>query len=251
MNLQSKLIKLYSEIDELKNKRSSSDSDFKAWKTDVQLCLSGLYGEKSIQLKNFNDRPFSPMVFVGNTDCHGPYVRDLETTKKEFERYIGDFEDESETAYAKDKRITNNKVFIVHGHDGELKEKVARRLEQQGIEAIILSEQANRGKTIIEKLEAYSDVHAAIILFTSDDLGSAKEEKENEKYRARQNVVFESGYFMGYLGRENIIMIADENVEIPGDLSGMVYTTRDNWEFEMLKELNAAGMKIDMNKLLS
>ena len=92
------------------------------------------------------------MVFVGNTDCHGPYVRDLETTKKEFERYIGDFEDESETAYAKDKRITNNKVFIVHGHDGELKEKVARRLEQQGIEAIILSEQANRGKTIIEKL---------------------------------------------------------------------------------------------------
>ena len=191
------------------------------------------------------------MVFVGNTDCHGPYVRDLETTKKEFERYIGDFEDESETAYAKDKRITNNKVFIVHGHDGELKEKVARRLEQQGIEAIILSEQANRGKTIIEKLEAYSDVHAAIILFTSDDLGAAKEEKENEKYRARQNVVFESGYFMGYLGRENIIMIADENVEIPGDLSGMVYTTRDNWEFEMLKELNAAGMKIDMNKLLS
>ena len=83
MNLQSKLIKLYSEIDELKNKRNSSDSDFKAWKTDVQLCLSGLYGEKSIQLKNFNDRPFSPMVFVGNTDCHGPYVRDLETTKKE------------------------------------------------------------------------------------------------------------------------------------------------------------------------
>ena len=83
MNLQNKLIKLYSEIDELKNKRSSSDSDFKAWKTDVQLCLSGLYGEKSIQLKNFNNRPFSPMVFVGNTDCHGPYVRDLETTKKE------------------------------------------------------------------------------------------------------------------------------------------------------------------------
>lgn len=250
MDWQNKLRKLYNEIDELKNKDSSSDSDFKAWKTDVQLCLSGLYGENSIQFKNFNSRHFSPMVIGGNTDWHKPYVRDLETTKKEFERYIGDFEDESETAYAKDKRITNNKVFIVHGHDGELKEKVARRLEQQGIEAIILSEQANRGKTIIEKLEAYSDVHAAIILFTSDDLGAAKEEKENEKYRARQNVVFESGYFMGYLGRENIIMIADENVEIPGDLSGMVYTTRDSWEFEMLKELNAAGMKVNMNKLL-
>ncbi len=55
---------------------------------------------------------------------------------------------------------------------------------------------------------------------------------------------------MGYLGRENVIMITEENLEIPGDLSEMVYTTKDNWEFEMLKELNAAGMKIDMNKLL-
>ena len=250
MNLQDKLIKLYIEFDELKNKSSSSESDFKAWRTDVQLWLSGLYGEKSIQLKNFNSRPFSPMVIVQNTDFHEPYVRDLETTKKEFKRYIDDFEDESSNANVKKNRTPNNKVFIVHGHDGELKEKVARRLEQQGIEAIILSEQVNRGKTIIEKLEAYSDVHVAIALFTQDDIGAAKEEKGNKKYRARQNVVFEAGYFMGYLGRENIIMITDENVEIPGDLSGMVYSTKDNWEFEMLKELNAAGMKIDMNKLL-
>ena len=250
MDWQNKLRKLYNEIDELKNKDSSSDSDFKAWKTDVQLCLSGLYGENSIQFKNFNSRHFSPMVIGGNTDWHKPYVRDLETTKKEFERYICDFEEEGINTNMGKNRTSNNKVFIVHGHDGELKEKVARRLEQQGIEAIILSEQVNRGRTIIEKLEAYSDVNVAIILFTQDDLGVAKEEKGNEKYRARQNVVFEAGYFMGYLGRENIIMIADENVEIPGDLSGMVYTTRDSWEFELLKELNAAGMKVNMNKLL-
>lgn len=250
MDWQNKLRKLYNEIDELKNKDSSSDSDFKAWKTDVQLCLSGLYGENSIQFKNFNSRHFSPMVIGGNTDWHKPYVRDLETTKKEFERYICDFEEEGINTNMGKNRTSNNKVFIVHGHDGELKEKVARRLEQQGIEAIILSKQVNRGRTIIEKLEAYSDVNVAIILFTQDDLGVAKEEKGNEKYRARQNVVFEAGYFMGYLGRENIIMIADENVEIPGDLSGMVYTTRDSWEFEMLKELNAAGMKVNMNKLL-
>ena len=56
MNLQNKLIKLYNEIDELKNKDSSSDSDFKAWKTDVQLCLSGLYGENSIQFKKTYNR---------------------------------------------------------------------------------------------------------------------------------------------------------------------------------------------------
>lgn len=248
MNLQNKLIKLYNEIDELKNKKNSNDSNFKAWQTDVELCLSDLYGVRSIQFRNFKNRLFTP---IGrNVDKHEIYVQDLETTKKEFERYIGDFEDESENASATKKRTANNKVFIVHGHDGELKEKVARRLEQQGIEAIILSEQVNRGKTIIEKLEAYSDVHVAIALFTKDDFGAAKEEKGNEKYRVRQNVVFEAGYFMGCLGRENTIIIVEENIEIPGDLSGMVYTTKDNWEFEMLKELNAAGMKIDMNKLL-
>lgn len=98
------------------------------------------------------------MVIVGNTDFH-EYVRDLYTTKKEFERYIGDFEDVSINANVKKNIPLSNKVFIVHGHDGELKEKVARRLEQQGIEVIILSEQANRGRTIIEKIEAYSDVH--------------------------------------------------------------------------------------------
>lgn len=170
MDWQNKLRKLYNEIDELKNKDSSSDSDFKAWKTDVQLCLSGLYGENSIQFKNFNSRHFSPMVIGGNTDWHKPYVRDLETTKKEFERYICDFEEEGINTNMGKNRTSNNKVFIVHGHDGELKEKVARRLEQQGIEAIILSEQVNRGRTIIEKLEAYSDVNVAIILFTQDDL---------------------------------------------------------------------------------
>ena len=250
MDFQKKLIKLYNEIDELKGKNSSSDSDFKAWKTDVQLCLSGLYGEKSIQLKNFNGRPFSPIVIGGNTDWHGPYVRDLETTQKEFQRYIDDFEVDEKSNDKKKKRTSNNRVFIIHGHDGELKAKVARRLEQQDIEAIILSEQVNRGKTIIEKLEKYSDVQVAIALFTQDDIGAAKDEKGCEKFRARQNVVFEAGYFMGYLGRENIIIIMDDDVEIPGDLSGMVYTSKDNWEFEMLKELNAAGIKIDMNKLL-
>ena len=58
----------------------------------------------------------------------------------------------------------NNKIFIVHGHNEALKQEVARLVEKQGLEAIILSEQANRGKTIIEKFEEHSDVGAAICL---------------------------------------------------------------------------------------
>lgn len=64
-----------------------------------------------------------------------------------------------------------SKVFIVHGHNEALKEKVARLIEQQDIKAIILDEQPNKGQTIIEKFEENSDVGGAICLFTADDIG--------------------------------------------------------------------------------
>ena len=140
------------------------------------------------------------------------------------------------------------KVFIVHGHDNGLKQEVARLVEKQGLEAIILSEQANRGKTIIEKFEEHSDVGAAICLFTGDDYGKAKD-ATSENLRARQNVVFEAGYFMGKLGRENVIIVADKNLELPSDMQGVVYTDAGNWKTEVLQELDKIGYAIDFNKL--
>ena len=145
--------------------------------------------------------------------------------------------------------INYAKIFIVHGHDGELKESVARIVEKQGIEAVILSEQANRGETIIEKFENYSDVGGAICLFTADDVGKSKQE-DIERSRARQNVVFETGYFIGKLGRNHIVILADDGIEIPSDLSGVVYTNTGNWRFDLLKELNAMGYTVDLNLLL-
>ena len=140
------------------------------------------------------------------------------------------------------------KVFIVHGHDNALKQEVARMVEKQGLEAIILSEQANRGKTIIEKFEENVDVGAAICLFTGDDYGKAKD-ATSENLRARQNVVFEAGYFMGKLGREKVILIADANIEVPSDLQGVVYTSKNMWQTDVLRELKAIGYKVDFNKL--
>ncbi|MBN1213833.1 MAG: nucleotide-binding protein, partial [Candidatus Lokiarchaeota archaeon] len=52
----------------------------------------------------------------------------------------------------------NKNIFIVHGSDNEMKEAVARLLETLGLIPIILHEQPNEGKTIIEKFERYSDV---------------------------------------------------------------------------------------------
>lgn len=87
-------------------------------------------------------------------------------------------EDSIDLKNAAENHFKFDRVFIVHGHDGALKESVARIIEKQKIEAVILSEQANRGRTIIEKFENYSDVSGAICLFTADDIGRAKKNRQ-------------------------------------------------------------------------
>lgn len=146
----------------------------------------------------------------------------------------------------------SNKVFIVHGHDEAAKESVARFLEKCGFEAIILHEQADGGRTIIEKIVCYTDVVFAIILYTPCDIGRAKEAKKG-KARARQNVVFEHGYLIGKLGRDKVCALVKEGVETPGDISGVVYKPMDSagaWKTEILKEMKNAGIAVDASKLL-
>ena len=131
---------------------------------------------------------------------------------------------------------------------------MARTLEKLGFEAIILHEQPNAGYTIIEKIAAYSDVVFAVVLYTECDLGRDKTKKfEEEQYRARQNVVFEHGYLIGKLDREKVAAFVKGNVETPGDISGVVYTTMDNagaWKQELVREMRAAGLNVDFNKLI-
>ncbi|MFZ2450462.1 MAG: nucleotide-binding protein [Methylovulum miyakonense] len=142
------------------------------------------------------------------------------------------------------------KVFIVHGRDNEVKQEVSRFIEKLGLEAIILHEQANYGMTIIEKIERYSnDADFALILYTACDLGRGTHEpKVHPKNRARQNVVFEHGYLMAKLGRENVCSLVKGEIETPNDLSGVVYVILDNlgaWKIEVAKELKACGYNIN------
>ncbi|HHQ6618122.1 TPA: TIR domain-containing protein [Serratia fonticola] len=143
------------------------------------------------------------------------------------------------------------KVFIVHGHNSEVKIRTARFIEKLGFEAIILHEQASRGKTIIEKIEHYTDVNFAIVLYTPDDLGNAIELASNGelKSRARQNVIFEHGYLMAKIGRENVVALVSDSLELPNDISGVVYISDTNWEMDIAKEMKAVGYMIDFNKL--
>ena len=185
----------------------------------------------------------NPLFLQVHRDVYKDYVTQIVAFLKS---YVSRFDVTEETESPSKPDLT--KVFIVHGHNGELKEAVARIIERQGLEAIILSEQTNCGNTIIEKFEANSNVGAAICLFTADDIGRSASETSG-KDRARQNVVFETGYFIGKLSRKNIIRIAGSTVEMPSDLSGVVYTNQSDWKTEVLKELKAIGYDIDLNKL--
>ena len=174
------------------------------------------------------------------------------TSKAVFKTYLEEIQEECEEKQECIKVVQAknfSKIFIVHGHDEALKQLVARLIEKQDIEAIILSEKANKGKTIIEKLEENSDVDCAICLFSPDDTGKANKEKDY-KARARQNVVLEAGFFMGKLGREKVVYLASPELELPSDLQGIVYTNASNWQFDLLKELKAMGYNIDFNKLM-
>jgi len=151
----------------------------------------------------------------------------------------------------------SNRIFVVHGRDEAMKQSVARMLEQVGLEPIILHEKPSRGRTIIEKLTDYSDVGFAVVLLSPDDVAYPKNAFPNdEKSRARQNVVFELGFFIGRLGRERVVALyqEDELFEMPSDYSGVIYIPFDesaSWRLVLVKELNACGYKVDANKLLT
>ena len=161
---------------------------------------------------------------------------------------------ERDIQHLMNKNINMRKVFIVHGRDDLVKVDVARFLEQIGIVPIILHEQASQGKTIIEKIEEYSDVGYGIVLYTPCDKGGLNDCKELElKPRARQNVVFEHGYLIGKLGRNKVCALMKDDIEYPNDISGLVYIkyqNNDAWKLELSKELKKAGYSIDLNKLV-
>ena len=116
--------------------------------------------------------------------------------------------------------INNKRVFIVHGHDDKIKLDVARFLEKLNLEPVILHEQANQGKTIIEKIESETDVGYGIVLYTPCDKGGTKDtDFENMKFRARQNVIFEHGFLIARLGRNRVCALLDGEVEQPSTLT--------------------------------
>ena len=148
---------------------------------------------------------------------------------------------------------TSRRVFVVHGHRAAVKQEVARTLERLELEPIILHEWADEGRTVIEKLEAYTDVAYAVVLMTGDDMGGPKgSDPASYKLRARQNVLVELGVFLAKLGRSRVAILYEPGVEMPSDYSGVLFKPLDvagAWRWELAKEIKAAGIPVDLNKL--
>jgi len=163
-----------------------------------------------------------------------------------------EFDEQVKTSKNSQIDFDNASVFIVHGHDEEAQVKVARFIEKLGFKPIILHEQASSGRTIIEKIEEYSNVGFGIVLYTPCDIGGKQIHPPQLKPRARQNVVFEHGYLIGKIGRNNVCALVKGTVETPNDISGVVYVemdAADTWHFKIAKELKSSGYDVDMNKI--
>ncbi len=142
--------------------------------------------------------------------------------------------------------LDSNSVFLVHGHNEEIFRQTAQFLVGHGLDVVVLHEQPNLGRTIIEKFVDYSDVAFAVVLLTADDRGGmASTSFKDQSPRARQNVILELGFFLGKLGRNRVFALYEEGVEIPSDYSGVLFTALDKqnvWQSELLKELKAASL---------
>ena len=197
------------------------------------------------------------------------HIQNIEKTilKKDGSEYQTDMEDNISSLEANSDRIEplgespdtprtfGDKVFIIHGRDDGVKGDVALFVRDLGLKEIILDRQPNEGLiAILDKFEREAKkADFAIALLTPDDVGAPKDETNSLKPRARQNVVLELGYFWGRLGRKRLCVLYKEGVELPSDMSGIVYVPMDNfggWKQKLAREMNRAKLPIDPQKLL-
>ncbi|UJX42961.1 nucleotide-binding protein [Desulfovibrio sp. JY] len=178
------------------------------------------------------------------------------STKEKIEKLISpDRSCPVEIVSGHDVHIPNKKVFIVYGHDTDAREQLELLLRRLQLEPVVLQNLPAAGETVIEKLESNSDVHYACVLLTPDDQGHAISKPDEIRHRARQNVVLELGMFLASLGRKRVAILHKGDIELPSDISGLLYIRFSNRIDEIKEriaaELQEAGFTINIKDLLS
>lgn len=236
-------------------------TDFEAWKQKTEVVLRNVLGKDSPILESFQGNRYHPSMWTERTDF-APYVQAgvqravsmIESAKVELELQHELAEVlESAEKDARAKPTPGREIFIVHGHNDARKHEVARLMKGlTGEDPIILHEQPDMGRVLLEKFEqTAARTGFAVIIATGDDVGRAASQTA-DRPRARQNVVFGMGFFFGALGRDRTSVLLDHGVEEPGDVDGLVYIPLDKaggWKSALARNIEAAGITIDWSAL--
>ena len=239
--------------------RSFTIADYAKWELVTRYVLEDVFGKDTPNVARVMDVEIrSPFYMEPDPDVSKTKSDHIKTLKIQVEKLGGLVEVlEMENSIIEEQEATipaGHKIFLVHGHDESILHQTARFLEKLEQETVILRELPNKGRTIIEKFEDCDDIGFAVVILFGDDRGGiADEEYSKQRLRARQNVIFELGYFIGKLGRNRVCALYAPEVEIPSDYSGVLFIPLDErkaWQYELAKEIKAAGLQVDMNLIL-
>lgn len=240
------------------------DDDYRSWENTTENYLVKAFGLNHSNVEQFRDlgRVWAIPFGAGAEFWQEHYRNGLSSQLVRLRAYVGQLQTELElsppatmgSVEVASVKQSSKKVFVVHGHNDAIREACARFLERLDLEPVILHEQPNAGRTIIEKFQDYADVGFAVVLLTADDTGGTKSSGPAAfQPRARQNVIFELGFFIGKLGRSKVCALYESGVELPSDYNGVLFTPLDaagNWKFQLCREIKAAGIDVDLNKTL-
>lgn len=251
-----RLQKALDAIPDLKQRPHDSPA-FTKWHRDTEIAITNTFGQKSRHIIDFKKVDYGEWAFERNRQRY--YWKGLEQATAVLESMIHEIEEfglEADQTPAtsevrKTGQISKNRVFLIHGRNEGAKQTVARFLESLDLKPMILHERPDGGRTIIEKFEQHADVGFAVALLTPDDVGALKGDESNLKPRARQNVIFEFGYFIGKLGRKRVCALVKGDVEKPSDYDGVLYIPLDDsggWKTGLIRELKHAEFEVDANK---
>ena len=247
--------------------RDRWDARANALETKINATLAEIFGDGTAEFNRYSIGSFDSLpVSMGGGNQYSlnqiqesyregiqEAVINLESLRDLLRERVDEHAETRSVVGAEDDRPIGNRVFIVHGRDEAAKEAVARFVSRLRLDPIILHEQPNAGRTIIEKLEGHLDVDFAVVLLTPDDIGALATEPDETRPRARQNVVLELGLFLGALGRNRVCALHKGDVELPSDYDGVIYVPMDDaggWRLLLAREIKHSGMHIDLNQAM-
>ena len=245
------------------------DAKTQALKDKVSGTLADIFGHDTVEYRKYDIRTLEDLPMIISRKYHlqevipatqkgiNDAVIKLESLKETLQEKLEDEHKDESSSQTISTATTNysdsREVFIVHGQDNEAKLAVDSFIKKLDLKPVILHEKPNEGRTIIEKFEKHSNVGFAVVLMTPDDVGGLAKDKDKLNPRARQNVILELGFFLGKLGRKHVCALYKEGVEMPSDYDGVLFIPmdkNDGWKLSLAREIQAAGIDIDMNKAL-